>query len=351
MASNEAVYHHLIPKTYMKPWCFSGDSVWTYDKNNPKSEHRNINNICGIKYYYSIKAGSLYSNQDALDKIWGFLLPYQISLNGKILKTTKEMNENFNQFDYWEIENTNGININKRERNIIKQKINQSKDNYIEEQWNIQFENDWEDVSKVLYEKIKLIKADRSILLTNKDAFTIMKYIVMFDWRSVVGNKQVEDALSLIEDILNFSKINIPQEDRIYSSDKTVLDEIRHAYLLKSFYEFLSGFGPMQLTLESYEENLTYIFMLTSGEDKLITSDNPSFMFKNVDGFNEHVFVALPNLLISLAKKDKEQLDAYKVAYLSSEEVKKYNQIIFENATMILSNKRLIPNNFDFLKR
>jgi len=344
MASDDAIYHHLIPQTYMKPWCFSGNSIWVYDKSSQKSKPHNIENICGINYFHSIRAGSLYASQDSLNKIWSFLLPYHISINGKALDTTGDMNRHYSEFDHWEIKYPNGAKVNKKNRNIIKQRIKQSKVNDIEEQWNVQFENDWRETSQLLYEKIQKIQEGEPIFLTAHDSSTIMKYIIMFDWRGAIGNEQLNELLEFIDNqIFSFSEIDIPQNDRTYQSDKTALDEIRHAYLLKTYDEFLSGSGTMQKALESYEENLTFIFMLTSSGDKFITSNNPSFMFKNAEGYNEHVFVALPSLLISLAKKDKEHPHAYKIAYLETEQVKQYNQVIFENASMILSSEQLVP--------
>lgn len=343
MPSN-AVYHHLIPQTYMKNWCFRGQSIWVYDKSTQKSEVHNIQHICGINYYHSIRAGSLYASKESLNKIWGFLRSYQISCDGEPLSTMEDMNLYYSDFDTWDIKYANGKQVNKKDRNVIKHRIQHSKDNDIEEQWNIQFENNWQQISKLLYDTIKNIHEGHPLFLTDIDSSIIMKYVVMFDWRSATGNHQLNHVLDFIDtELFHLSENAIPKKDRAYPSEETLLETLRHGYLLKTYDEFLAGKGTMQKMLELYEENLTFVFMLTSSQDTFITSDNPSFMFENSEGDNEHVFVALPNLLISLVKKDEENPDAYKIAFIDTDKVAEYNQIVFENATMILSSQQYIP--------
>lgn len=140
LSKSEPIYHHLIPQTYMKPWCFNEFSIWTYNKTNQISKISNIGNICGIKYFHSIRAGSLYTNEISLNRIWSVLLNYRVLLGSDILDTPLKMNNSYSEFDNWEIyyPNTN-FRVKRADRNRLKQKIHQTKYNNIEEQWSVQF--------------------------------------------------------------------------------------------------------------------------------------------------------------------------------------------------------------------
>lgn len=74
--------HHKVPQTYMRAWCFSGESVHTYDKETKKLLNRNISTILAENYFHSIKAGSLYTTPKALNKIFESLDQYTVKLNG-----------------------------------------------------------------------------------------------------------------------------------------------------------------------------------------------------------------------------------------------------------------------------
>ena len=89
-----------------------------------------------------------------------------------------------------------------------------------------------------------------------------------------------------------------------------------------------------------YCQSLTFIFLFSDNK-KFITSDNPCFTFINNDGLKEPIFAVLPNLLISLAKKDPDEPNSYKIATLTDEQVDEYNLAIIQNGDLILSCDKL----------
>lgn len=165
----------------------------------------------------------------------------------------------------------------------------------------------------------------------------------MFDWRGFTGNTQLNKTLNLIDkEIFPFSEIEIPQEHRKLSLYTTALEEIRHNYIIKSFDEFLAGEGVMQTQLQAYEEHLSFVFLLAQGNEQFITSDNPSFTFKNKDGHDEPILIALPRLAVSLAKKDPDAPLSYRIIELNDTQVAEYNSQVFTYAkTLVLSDKEI----------
>ena len=343
MSSSKSVYHHLIPQTYMKPWCFNEQSIWTYNKNKKESKISNTENICGINYFHSIRAGSLYAPKNSINQIWSSIAGYRVLYNGEELDTPEKMNTSFSEIDNWEIfYPSTGTKVKKADRNVLKQKIQQVKDNDIEEQWSVQFENNWCDLSQTLFQGLKAIKAKRPISLTTKAASDVMKYFIMFDWRGFVGNALFNDVIDSIDNTFPFSETEIPKEHRKHSLHTTALEEMRHNLIIKTFNEFLAGHGAMQTQLQAYEEHLTFVFKIAPTQSPFITSDNPSFIFLNKDGEKEPLLIALPNLAICLAQKDPESPLGYGIMELSDVQVFEYNEAVFQNAkTLVMSNTEI----------
>lgn len=336
LPDSEAIYHHRIPQTYMKPWCFSNNSIWTFDKEKNVSKQHNIENILGRDRYHSIRAGSLYTTQESLEKIFGFLKNYSISFEGKKLSSLDELNTHFFDFEQWEMWYPNGKVVNKRDRNIIKQRLISTVDNSIEINWNIHLENDWSNIINILQETLKKIQKKESVFLTIEDAELIMKYLVMFEWRGLKGKDVVNDIFKTIEDAFDGVDEKIPFSKRINFYDDTAIEELKHGFLLREFDSFIKGRGSMYKDFEIQRDNLTFLFWV-SDKDLLITSDNPCFSFDNESGIKEKIFVALPNLLITLVKKEPKSPHSYRIMELTSEWADYYNKVIFDNANLVLS--------------
>lgn len=344
--SSNAIYHHLIPQTYMKPWCFNSKTIWSYNKIENEWKARNIEKICGVNYYHSIRATSLYVTPDALDNIFGFLRPYHISLNNIPLDTPEKMHKQYHCFDNWLIKYPNGITISEKQKNVIKTKIDQSKFNEIEEQWSIQFENGWEKLIKEIEQVLIRIQNGEAIHLTTHAFSELVKYFVMFEWRGFSGSSDFSDAFDYIDSLFPFSSAEIPEEERTISCCQNVLEEMKHNLLIKEFNLFQAKRGIMQIYQETLEKNCTITFLLAPSNCNFITSDSPCFKFKNKDGAIEPFFVTLPNLAIVLAKKDPEMPRSYYIHKLSEAEVDEYNKEIFNNTVKLVLNN----NTFDVEK-
>lgn len=337
--SDEAVYHHLIPQTYMKPWCFSGKTVLVYDKQNESWDERNIENICGINYYHSIRANSLYVTSDALEKIFGFLSIYNISYNGVSLNTLEAMHHNYQYYDEWEIRYPKGALVPQKQRNVFKTRIQQAKFNDIEEQWSIKFENGWETLIREIESALLAIKIRLPFKLTRHAFSELIRYYVMFEWRGFGGNLEYANAFNQIDEIFSLSSVEFSEEARVLSFYTNALEEMKHNLLVKYFDLFQDGKGIMQTYKQILEDNCTAVFLIAPQGSNFLSSDNPCFRFKNEKDEMVPFFVALPQLAIILPKKDRESPNEYCINELSLEDMKYYNkQILTNSKNLVLNN-------------
>ena len=110
---------HLIPRCYVKPWYIgSSESVWAYNKKEKYHsgvnsewdiERRNIERILQINGFHDIKAGSLCMPEDAEHEIFDDILQFDVTCNGKKLKTALEWSLAYSDFNQWIIKDTNGV--------------------------------------------------------------------------------------------------------------------------------------------------------------------------------------------------------------------------------------------------
>ena len=341
---SEAKYHHRIPQTYMKSWCFSGDSVWWYDKESKVSKQRNIGNIMGVNHFHSIKAGSIFTKTEALDKIFAPLDGHTVfdsDYEGKTtqLMTKDELNQKFYNYDNWTIKDSDGNELTAKQKRILYNEISQISDNYIEKAWSQKYENAWKDTITEIEKVVKDIHDKKPILLTDTAYHTIIDYFVMFQWRSKQGYDEARKVIDWITEVVP-EIMRMTVSDSVHKEDKTVQDEMWHNYLLSQYHKFLNGDGVMSQELEQYFEKLSPIFMIDKTES-IITSDNPCFTFINKDGYREPILVALPGLIISLAKKDPDSPNSYRIYEMNSDDVKYYNRVIFESGNEIISKTGL----------
>jgi hypothetical protein len=335
-SGNVAKNQHLIPQTYLRNWCYSKNSVWTINKKDNPSLicTRNIEKINSINFHYDIKAGDLYTTISSLEYIFGFLDDYEISFEG-IKLDHKGMNEKYLDFDHWFINKPDGRPANKTERNIIKDTLQRSRYTFIETEWSRQYENSWSTFIIEIERKVITIEAGGKEYLSSAEMELLMKYLIMFDWRSKSSNSILNEILDLFCELMpEFQGVEIQNKDRIHKEDRTIIEEIRNSFCRKAYYEFLNDTGTMKTYFDSYRQQLTFAFCITDLGNPFITSDNPAFMFTNKNNWKEHVFVVLPTLLLTTCRTDEK--GAFLVSKLSAEDVLYYNKVIAHNGELLI---------------
>jgi len=341
---------HLVPQTYMRAWSYNGgNSVWVYDKKRLdegfpisagedvwKIESRSIERINAITNFYDMKAGDMYLSEEALDEIYGFLNGYDISFEGESLDTYEKLNQHYFDIDNWEIKKPDGTTVFKREHNLIKQNLQQARNTFIETNWSSQYENEWESFINDIEARVRIKKKllPGKAYLRSQDMENLMKYFIMFDWRSEEGNFLVNDIIERLVNIISPDEIKIPEEERSHKEDSTILKEFKHNFARKAYYEYLNDKGTMATYMKSYLQNMSFVFLLTDSTCPFITSERPAMVIDSEDGLKEHILVATPTLLVSTGKTDNP--NKFRIIKLSKEGVLRYNRQIAKNSESLI---------------
>lgn len=347
MSKNSPKYHHLIPRTYLRDWCYNEKSVWAYNKKTEKTEERNIDNICGVSNFHSIGAKSITDSESSLKIIWSFLDDYTIfyvddTSNKVDLEKRIEKQKYYTFFDQWEIHLPDGRKPTKKERNMIKNQIEANKDKSIEEKWSALYEQGWNSFSKTLFQVIVDVKnRKKGKFLSKALCDKLMDYFVMFNWRGYKGNEDIRKLFDMIETWVPLAEIEIPVEHRAHAKILTAADDLKHGFLLSEFNKFFDSQGSMQRQAELMKSHLTPVFHLAENDSFFFTSDNPAFVFTNTNGYLECFFPILPQLAVSFCKKYSNRPDDYSIGIINDLQLKHYNGKIFNNAdTYVLYNRK-----------
>ena len=352
MAEQVSKYHHKVPQTYLKSWCFSGDSIHTYDKSLSKIEDRNIANIFGENYFYSIYAGSLFATNESLEKIFGFLKNFSISIEGKALASLRELNEKFEEYDNWEIYYPNGKIVPKKARNTIKQQILSTTDDTLEKRWSQEFENDWGRIATNLYSRlVRILSKDPDECLTYNEFLSLIRYYIMYDWRGEEGNATLNNFMNWLRESVPIfdSESNDYTTIKNFGFNDTIIEEIKHASSLKFYEQLLDNKEGMKKIYDAYAQQLTVIFLLDR-DSSLFTSDNPAFELIDEDGLKKPILAITPKVLMMLARKDPEKPLSYMINRLSPKEVEYYNKQIFNHGNMIVSKRPITDSDIEKYK-
>lgn len=349
--SNVAKNQHLLPRTYMKQWSKDNtDSVYFFDKTHFEEGvcQRKVDTINSLNNYYDIKAGDLFVPDDALNEIFGFLNELDIDyidieedgIEGNIysLSTLKELNAHYRKFENWIIKDKNGNLATKKERNKIKQRLEQARYTFIEEEWNKQYENNWipfitsfeknvRDTQLKVFSKVPKLKID--------DFFQLMEYIVIFDFRNFNGNSLINELLDTI--IPNEAKeIVVPNKEKVHYFNNTAYEEFKYGDKIEAYYEYLKlKKGHISVMLKNYINKLDVIIYITDFSNPFITSDKPSMVIKNTSNKNEHIFVATPTMLITTYLRNGK-VPNYSVKKIDVKGVKYYNKRIAEYSNSLI---------------
>ena len=339
---SQAKDHHRIPQVYLKAW---GENVWVYDKSRKNSKPRNIESILYTKFYHSIMPGDLFTLPTSLDMFFSSLDSYKVSIidengNEKMLDNKKLLNSYWLEKDKWIIKDVTGNLLPKAQKNQLLTFISQKKDNRIEEAWSKEYEGIWEETINTINQTILKIHYYKNGTMKYEDAQKLMKFFTMFRWRSIQGPEQLSETFDKIIDLVPDEIKNIGSIALGHLDDKSFIENIWHSILLKDFYEFLVGKGPIQQEYEQMLDNTTFIFRIDPLK-RLITADNPCFQYTDTEGIIWPTFVALPGLIVQLAKKDPKHPYEYRIIEMDDIEVKTYNDIVFEKGNLIISTNKL----------
>lgn len=320
-------YHHLVPKVYLNPWCYKNDSVYVLDKKSKNITSKNINNHYGKDKFHSLQAGMPNLMENDMKEIFGYLDKYDVYFDAEKLQDYNSYNDNYYEFHKWKIERE-GKEISEKEKNRLKSSIEDKKIIDIEKAWDSKYENRW---SKIRYDLLyKVLNSPKSSMDAINKGF-LMKFIVGMNWRGFSGNENFTEAFNSISKSFGLDKICIPYEERNKKYLKTASEEMENYLLLKYYRDFLNDQGIIYMLSKQYIRFMTIKFYVASEKLEFVTSDNPSFLMKNIDGKKAHVMAITPKLLASVGL-DEDKSNKYTIEYLNDQEVNEINNNIHEKA-------------------
>jgi hypothetical protein len=324
---SEPKYHHRIPRTYLRAWCYSNDSIYVMDKRTQKKDIKNINNNFGQTQFHSIIAGMPICEHKDLVRIFEALAGYEVFHDGKKLISLTEYNNHYYDFGNWVIKK-DGKRISKKQKNIIFDKISKVKINEIETLWAKKYENRWPYMREIIEQQV--IETNLNVL----DEFykgLIMKFVVAFNWRGFYGNDSFKSTYKWISDATGMDEIDIPLKERQKKYLKTVSEEFEHLLTLKKYREFLNDKGIIYDVAKNYIRLAGIKFYVAVGKEKFITTDNPSFIKKTPEGLYVHIMPVSPRVLISVGKNSGKDR-TYIVQRISDKTVSMINKQIFDSS-------------------
>lgn len=349
-----AVNQHLVPQCYMREWSYNnGNSVWVYNKDehfNEKSPEnsnwtigsKKTRNINSVNNFHDLKAGSPYLPEDALIEIFGFLSDFTISVDGTQLDTLRKMNQFYYQFSEWKIIGQDGLVIGENDRHKIEVYLRDTRYTYIETQWARTYENDWRSFISDIEQKVRSLKDSVQSgatgpqiqgKITQADIKQIMKYLLIYDWRTFDGYESFNEAFSIVYNTAYQALIS-EETDWFNLEYDTVMADLKHNIRLKCFIDFLKNDeGIIKKNVDMYFENMEICFLLTDSSYPFITSNTPSYILTRNDNMKEHILVARPTMLITLGRGDKNQ---FIVSKLSHSEVDIYNKNTAKHGDLLI---------------
>ena len=325
-------FHHFLSKTYLRSWGYSKKAVWTYNKSANIAEPKKLKCLIGQENYHRINAGSLFITPEIADHMFACLNNLSVEYRGERITANLELNECFPYFHNWIIRTCDNQIIDENRKQEICNEVKAKFDDSIERDWDRQYENWWPIYIKRIFAILESYRNNSKVPLDFKDIDFMFRCYIMYDWRCQSESNSVSLAFDLVETYAEpLTKIRIPPEFRYNEYDDTLLDEIKHAYYLREYYNFLHGSGQMYDQLNLYEQNFALLFLI-SGKERFITCESPVFWING----KEPVFIALPKLIISVMKKDTRNPQRYYYRFLSDDEVMFYNKAIFLHGKTII---------------
>ncbi len=322
----QSKYHHLIPQTYLTAWANQSGTLKIKWSATQKIECRNTDSVAGINHYHSIIAGMPFCTEADTDIFFESLRKYNVSYEGIELNDTMEMNRYYGVFDEWNITRANGTSVRKKR---IKNQIDQIKIQDVENLWSKKYESKWNTVREIIEQKVS---SGATTVLKFYFGY-IMKFFVALDWRSIISNKEFSDFFDhLCSDIMSLDKIDIPIDERELPMFKTAADYMKHCLLLNYYRQFLNDTGVMYTCAKQYMKKTSFHFLVSSGSEKFIASDNPSFVHEKDNGLKLGMLPISPEILLMIQRRNLSSDDYYYITEVNNSEVESCNEIIQQHS-------------------
>ena len=347
--------HHLVPNTYLKGWQHNESSVYYIDKEENqidfvnKNYSKNTKRINRINNFYSRRVGSLFQSKLDCDKYFEPLSShcYTVKINEKEVTDSIVLNNNFYEYEKWEIYDVYNNLISRNDKEALKDEIKSIHIRDLEEAWNQIYENSWPSVRNDILAEVN--KNNNSGKVQSIRREELISFMVSIEWRTSSVPQILEDSFNKIIQILELEEVlkePIPEKDRMYPFITTYREEMLHNFLLSKFHELFNKKGVIYEEIQNIYNNMNIELLIPETGYEFITSDNPVCIFQNNKKEIEFIFPITPELACAVRRGgsliDKEH---YFLNILSRDEVFSYNKKIKKECSMgyILRQPSLNP--------
>lgn len=333
-----AVFHHLVPQTYMRGWKHGKSSVYFIEKNDENIDQdwtRNTKRLAGIDHFYSRRAGALFRSKKDCKKFFKPLSGYRVIFKNQTLTHPLELNDNFLDYDQWGIYTLNEIKVSEEEKQSLKIEILNIHVRDIEAGWDYHYENFWNSIVKDLL--VELVRNRNSSSIRAVRRSELIKFMVSLEWRTSPSHPvfmEICEKLLNLVDLSFLKEMKIPEDNRLYSFLDTEYKEYIHNILLKYYFEFLNNRGPIIVEANKIIDELTVELLIAPMDAEFITSDNPVCRLQDSADRTEYIFPINNKVLCAIRKNSsKIPTDFYRVSYLNKNAVYYYNEALRKNCT------------------
>lgn len=345
---------HFVPNTYLKGWQHRDSSIYYIDKKENQIDFTNKNyskdtrKIFRIDNFYSRRVGALFQSKEDCNKYFAPLKlhGYTVKINGEEIIDTIKLNNNFYNYDKWDIYDNRNNLVSNDDKESLKDEIKSIHIRDLEEAWNQLYENNWPSVrNDILTEINKNSGADKIKSIRREE---LVGFMVSIKWRTVSAPQILEDSFNKIVESFGLKELlnnPISDEDKMYPFITTFGEEMLHNYLLSKFYDLFNKKGPIYGEIQNICNNANLELLIPEAGYEFITSDNPICIFQNNKKETEYVFPITPELACAVRKGNPVDKEHYFLSTLNKDEVFAYNEQIKKHCNMgyILRQSSLIP--------
>ncbi|MFC5651388.1 DUF4238 domain-containing protein [Paenibacillus solisilvae] len=316
-----ALYHHLTPRVYMKPWYHKENFLYVVKKgvDDLGTAVNTKKKFAGIDDYHTIRAGYLVATEEECAVFFSPLKDFKVYIEGDCIEDNKFMNAHFNDYKNWTIRYKNGNIVSPELKEELRAKIlgHQKKD--IEVNWNLKYEKYWHSIRDTILKTLENNTTAETIPAINREM--LIRFFVSLKWRSLPYPRVI---LEITDEIYASCKnIPIPNSERLLPFLETAYDELMHNHILSLFRKYLNETGAIWNEARFYIDNSTIELLIAPSDSEFISSDNSvcSF-FTNPEGRTEFIFPLTPNVLCAIRKG---LTDKYLINRLTKNGVTWYN--------------------------
>lgn len=321
--------HHLIPRVYLRSWVKSGDSIIRVEKENHSVECRNLENVCSINNFHSIKAGMPCCKEEDLKTIFIGFDQYEVFYNDKVLDIYEELNKYYYDIEKWIIKSKiDGKLISSKK---VKNEVDRKKVVDIEEKWSEKYEDKWNDMLGMIKERVSRIGDIREIDVDKFYKGYLVKFAIALCARGFAGDADIKKSFDMINEIIHLDEMDIPYEERVKTYADDCSKEMDNNVRLNIYRDFLNNEGTLYDKAKAYIKNINIQFLVADAEKSFVTSDNPSFFSKNSNGSHTHIMPITPEILMRFCKLSSDNKGKYNIKKVDNITVEQYNKVIIDN--------------------